>query len=227
MKQLFTFLALTLAAANADAGDLYNFRSLGFSNDGRYYAFVQSVVQDGSGFPSAEAAVIEVATNSMVKRKHVVLEGDNATETQATTKAITGVDLAGYGINGNNKGETLLVRELSDRSRYADTVFGANYYRDYSLTAESIPEANPNDHCLSEDRGNLLKLTLTGNTANPLNLVMQQDSKLPAARECAFKYEVRRVILSDDKLVVIVSYHSNGFEGADIRFMAVTAKQIL
>ncbi len=227
MKQLITILALFLGAASAEAGDLQNFRSLGFSNDGRYYAFVQSVIQDGSGFPSAEAAVIEVDTNTMVKRKLVVLESELSTEAQAITKAVAGVDLAGYRINGNQKGKTVLVRELSDLSTYTNTMFKPDYFRAYTLTAEAIPEASPNEHCLYEDRGNLLKLTLNGTTENPLNLVMQQDSVLPQKRECAYNYAIRRVILLNDKIVVIVSYDGNGFEGHDTDFMAVTAKQAL
>ncbi len=227
MKQLITMLALFLAAANAEARDLFNFHSLGFSNDGKYYAFVESATQDGSGFPSADAAVIEVATNSMVKRKRVILEGDLATEAQAISKAVTGVNLAGYGITGNRKGETLLVRQLSDRSTYTDTVFSATYYRDYSLTAQTIQETNPNPRCFINEFGSLLKLTLIGSEANPLNLVLQHDTVLPEKRECASNYEIRRVILSEDKLVVVVSYHTPGFEGSDVHFMAVTTKQTL
>ncbi|MGQ3280698.1 MAG: DUF2259 domain-containing protein, partial [Shinella sp.] len=45
------FLASLLATAGASAGDFSTFQTLGFSPDGKVYAFEEFGVQDGSGFP--------------------------------------------------------------------------------------------------------------------------------------------------------------------------------
>lgn len=225
--KFIVYFALIVSAMGAQARDLYNFKSLGFSADGKYYGFQESVVMDGSGFPSATVAVIDVASNTMLVRKTVVLEADTATETQAIRKALQLANPAAYGI-GAKSGQLLLARENSDYSTYTETIFGATYYRRYTLIAESIPVIAQPNACYFSDHGYKLKLTLAGDPAsNPLNLVMQEDATVPKVRSCAWDYSVRRVIQLEDKLVVIVSYHTEGFEGSNVQFMAVTAKVAL
>jgi predicted secreted protein len=205
------------------ARDIYNFHSLGYSNDGKYYAFAESVVQDGSGFPAANAAVLDVDNNTTISAKRVVLQADNLKESQALKQAIAGVKLPKYRIDSAGKaGETVLIRTNRDRSHYTDTAFSTTYYRTYSLIVE--PTSLQGSDCLA---GNpeLLKLTLKGDEGSGnLVRVLQEDRALPKSRVCANSYKVVRVNQHADKLVVILTFHSPGFEGSDVHYMAVTAK---
>lgn len=52
-------LLASLAAASAWAGDFSTFQSLGFSPDGKVYAFEEFGIQDGSGFPYSNVYFID------------------------------------------------------------------------------------------------------------------------------------------------------------------------
>jgi predicted secreted protein len=61
---LLLFLALSNTIARA--GDAATRDIIGFSPDGRYFAFEQHGIQDGSGFPYAEIFVIDAAEDRWV-----------------------------------------------------------------------------------------------------------------------------------------------------------------
>ena len=50
-RAAIALMTVLLATAGAAAGDFSNFQTLGFSPDGKVYAFEEFGVQDGSGFP--------------------------------------------------------------------------------------------------------------------------------------------------------------------------------
>ena len=59
---LFTVLSNSIAWA----GDYASRHVIGFSADGRYFAFEQYGAQDGSGFPYAEIFIIDTQADSWV-----------------------------------------------------------------------------------------------------------------------------------------------------------------
>ena len=59
--------ALSSAAAPALAADGAQSRAIGYSADGKYFAFEQFGVQDGSGFPYWDVFVLDLAANDWVK----------------------------------------------------------------------------------------------------------------------------------------------------------------
>ena len=63
MKRILVTLAMLFFVASCQAGDIAEFRPLGFSESGQYYAFAQMGVHDGSGVPYAELWVIDVLKN--------------------------------------------------------------------------------------------------------------------------------------------------------------------
>ena len=62
-RLLFLVLSSLLAAAPALAADGAQSRALGYSADGKYFAFEQFGVQDGSGFPYWDVFVLDLAAN--------------------------------------------------------------------------------------------------------------------------------------------------------------------
>ena len=70
------------------AADGAQSRAIGFSPDGKYFAFEQYGVQDGSGFEYADIFVIELASDTWVKGTPVKVmdreEGDDEVQLDAT-----------------------------------------------------------------------------------------------------------------------------------------------
>lgn len=66
MRSLFLFAFLNLALSQAFAGDASVYKVLGFSKDGKHFAFYQEGVGDGSGFDYVTTQVLEVATSKVV-----------------------------------------------------------------------------------------------------------------------------------------------------------------
>src|SRR5688572_13468042 len=89
MKALLLIgVLLSLLAVGVRAGDYAKLNFIGFSKTGKYLAFEEYGVQDGSGFPYSAFYIVNVETNSYVAGPFESrLENEHATEQQARTKA--------------------------------------------------------------------------------------------------------------------------------------------
>jgi predicted secreted protein len=77
-------LAVLMFGSIVRAGDYANLNFVGFSKDGRYLAFEEYGVQDGSGFPYSSYYFVDVAKNSFAAPSiNVRLDNEQATENQA------------------------------------------------------------------------------------------------------------------------------------------------
>ena len=74
---LFLFLASLALAGPAKAGDVAQLEILGFSRDGKVFAFEEYGVQDGSGFPYANRYYIDTATDAFVRGSPVRVRLDD------------------------------------------------------------------------------------------------------------------------------------------------------
>ena len=82
---------LALLTAPAFAGDAAQFQPLGFSEDGRYFAFEEYGIQDGSGFPYANITILDTAADKWAAGSpfRIRLEDDTAALTDARDAART------------------------------------------------------------------------------------------------------------------------------------------
>lgn len=222
-----------LAAAFAAPGDRSTYAPLGFSPDARYFAFAETGVRDGSGFPYADVGVIEVATNRFVARKAVSLEDDAATPEQALQEALRAVNVARFAITpGENPGREVWVRSPADLNRPVPTVFtldvpppGGTDRHELLLQQKPAPTSTPTAACVQGEAPSMFRLTIrsTGGTVRTTQ-VLQDDTALPRSRGCAHHYEVRRVTVFRDALAVVLAYSRDGFEGPDWRHLVVTGR---
>ena len=84
---LAAIAALALAGSAALAGDYAELEALGFSPDGRTFAFEEYGIQDGSGFPYSNIYVIDTASDNWVAGTPIRVRNDNeATPLQQTRK---------------------------------------------------------------------------------------------------------------------------------------------
>lgn len=228
-KMKLTFAAtaaVILSPLVSMAADIYNYQSLGFSQNGRYFAFTQSVVQDGSGFPSVDVAVVEVATNNMVARTRSTIQDESATIKAAFDQALAKIRLDRFGITvGSNIGQDVYDSAYTSEPLPIPVSFMSQSGKRYSVSTSTKQALPVSSYCFAPEAGQLLKLTLVREEGQKqTEFVLQNDQSLPKVRTCAYSYQVRRVTQLNDKLVVVLSHLDNGFEGADVNFMVVTAR---
>jgi predicted secreted protein len=240
LKRYVVAFCLSTWAALAAAGDQAQFRPLGFSENGQYYAFAQIGIHDGSGFPYAEVAVVDVAKNDLVAvQRAEIPTNSGASAEDALKKALAGIGLARFGIKKEQEpGTDLLWREPTDSAsgppyRFTFTSMGHGpalaEQPEYEVLVEESKTAVPADQPLCADLGGprLLKLSLVGRErSNGAVLVLQADKRLPKSRACPLGYQVRGVTEYGEGLVVVLAYTRPGFEGPDTRYMVVTGNAV-
>ena len=228
LATLFTAISI-LVGATAHAADTYTFEPLGFSKDGKYYAYGTHTTSDGSGYPVAFAAVIEVATGKTVASKFVHLEVDKATESDALKASIKAVALGGFGIIARrHPGMDRLERLPSDDSAYTSTVFTSDTtpvnHRSHELVLEETPASTTSaTWCQNETRKVKLTLKTSDRAGAAISSVLVDEQSMPTERACAWNHSIRRVTTFGDSLVVVVGYVSWGFEGLNRQFTVFTA----
>lgn len=226
-------VATTLACAQAAAGDYANLEILGFSPEGRTFAFEEYGVQDGSGFPYSNIYVIDTATDGWVSGTPVrVLTEDKSvalekTRSQAQDEARPILTARKVGAPGNHVASNPPTELSADPHRVVFlprfiSPLGGDAYElaltETNLPAEGCPDMN------QPFRG--FRLTLK--TANGVTQTLANDTAIPSSRRCPTGYAISDVLTyypdaAAPVLVVILSMYRVGFEGPDRRFLAVTA----
>ena len=240
MKQLaLAALGCLLFPLSSLAGDQANLQVLGFSEDAKYFAFVQFGIQDGSGFPYSEIYVLDAATDSWVKpspfrRRDEVDETKGydperlLTETRSENRLAAQDLLASNAIAG--KGETVgsnPVTELSGnpfemRVNPRFVVPPIDDKLKVSLAQFDLPDETCSGYG-AETKGFQLSVSYGGE-----DRVLHLDETLPKSRGCATDYRIERVVTHFPEnapavMAIFVHVSTLGFEGPDGRFIAVTS----
>lgn len=242
MKKLIAVAILSLSSL-AFAGDAAKLTHIGFSGDGKSYAFMQSGVQDGSGFAYAEIKFLDTASNSYTAKAVSVLQDEEdtiSTLADIEDKAIKSAEatLKSLEISTSLKGDVLVSRKISDlEARKLKEVSFSNgpiigglsapAYKVKLSTSKAKPAAG--SFCMEDNSALKLKLELV-NLTTKKTTVLQEDKTLPASRGCAHGYEIEDVVVINPdqsselaaKVVVLIRVFTIGFEGEDVRYMAVS-----
>lgn len=236
---------LCFFASTALAGDFASLNFIGFSNDGKYLAFEEYGVQDGSGFPYSDLYVIDVAKNTFAATPvRSRLENENAAEDQARarTKRLAASSLRKFRIVQGNTGKLVVSRLLTDLSlnddaksgggpqkiRFADEVGSMYTGNTFDLTLTG--KATTTNECgVPDEPAEIFELSLkyeNKQSGAAGTVLLQKDTTLPKARGCAFGYSVRSVYLYKNSIAVFLNTYTRGFEGPDLRYLAVTGKYL-
>ncbi len=232
----FSLFVLTLAlclAKPANAGDFAERQILGFSPDGRYFAFEQFGVQDGSGFPYADIFVIDTATDEWVKGSpfRVLLKDERAQLKWARRDAFAKagkllkklvISQPGRLLASNPPGELSAdPHEVRVNARAAIL----QLTEPWTFRLEEIPLASRRcaDYLSQPAQG--FRLTVQKQGGAPR--VLHSDASIPNSRGCPLRYAISDIaVLEPDAgrriFAVLVSVYVFGFEGPDRRFLAVT-----
>lgn len=239
MNRLRAFSLAVVAAlpcTPALAGDGAGLDVIGFSRDGRYFAFAQEGTQDGSGFPYASIHVVDTDNNSEAQGSPVThVDEDDANgdaRVEATNKAKSLLDklqidasatpLAVNGMASPFEALTpmevrpTLARETSEL-RFSHSAFlGETVLR---LEQPLVSQEKCEGMQPGETVGAVLKLQRgVGHITTLLD-----DQTDPARLGCPSAYGLTAAFLdrNESRLVTILSYYPIGFEGPDRRFRAV------
>jgi predicted secreted protein len=217
------------------AGDRALADFIGFSEDGRYFAFEEFGVQDGSGFAYSSIYVLDTQMDSWVIGTPVRAQAHDETTTlhairaQAVEQAQSALDgmgivvpaqvaaLNGDGVPGTD-GRSLHFG-LPGFAAPGD-VSGA-----YDLVLSSFEgqSVSPCEEWFgSVPLGYELTLTATVGSAR----LLHRDDTLPRSRGCPLDYRIYGVVLpfeaeAVEQGIAIISVYPGGFEGPDRRFIAV------
>ncbi|WP_416796852.1 DUF2259 domain-containing protein [Ciceribacter azotifigens] len=224
-----------LAATAATAGDIAGFRSIGFSGNGKIYAFEEYGVQDGSGFPYSNIYVLDAEKDTFLPGTPIRVRIDDeqaglrAARAEAAKKA---APLIEDNALSDEPGQVVAFNPVTEvdsdphRIRYLPFPSDPPFGKPYTLALEeyALPSPPACKDIVEEVRGFRLRLTeRDGAAATDL---IHEDDHLPANRNCATGYRLAGVVTNTPSsappvhiaLVLVLSF---GFEGRDGRWIAV------
>jgi len=235
--KLFAAIAMSLASTAAHAGEFAEFRPIGFSADGKVFAFEEFGVQDGSGFAFANRFFIDTTDDSFLPGStvRVVLEDETLSVGDARAEAqAQAASLESQHDFQDNPGTIAAFNPLSEldgpahRLRYMPFSMEPQPFGAYEVTLEEKP-LPASSLCQDIDATSTgFRLDMTQANGQPSNLVLHDDTSVPQSRGCPLSYRIGGAITHHaDGVwthVVLVLVRSFGFEGENGRWIAVTRR---
>lgn len=236
MRRRDAFLAMSLSLAlppAAVAGDIATLEPIGFSADGRIYAFEQYGIHDGSGFPYAEIIGLDLTTDSFVKPTPVSIEGTDEQQDLAAIRKKARVaaapmlqKLGAKPIAGAVVADNPVTELSADPARltFLPRPIEPSPDRPIELRLKRIPFATA-PGCAGVTGENFAGFRLTQTGPGKTTKILHEDKAIPKSRGCALDYRLSRVVVfpggeAATRAVVLIAVKSIGFEGPNIDFVA-------
>ena len=239
---LFKRLAIAIAAcvsafSPAYCGDTAMLEILGFSEDGKIFAFEEYGVQDGSGFPYANRFYIDTENDNFISNTpiRVRLDDEGATVEAARQGAKDKAQsIISDDILNQNRGFTAgwsPVTELSsDPFRMSvnprpvfPTIDSPLEFRLQERTMDA-----PENCALFGPRIGFRLLKIATESGFETTLI-HEDESIPSSRGCPLGYKLAGVQTFHPQggggiYAVMIAIRAGGFEGPDHRYLAVTGR---
>lgn len=232
---LFVVFAGAAVTDGALAGDVAERDIIGFSSDGRYFAFREHGTQSETDAAYANTYIIDTRGGGWVDGSPVrFLEGTTERDVFATrdeAQAAADALLDTHGVQRGRKGRTLATRPLTDIDAEARRItvvdrarvipldqpvtFGL---RSFALSSQRCPAAVRN---LTQGFG--LKVQIGEQPPNELHI----DQRLPVSRGCPLDYRISDVIHyapngKDALFIVLIGYEPHRKDGRDYRYLVAS-----
>lgn len=206
---------------------------IGYSENGRYFAFEEFGIQDGSGFAYSNIYVIDLKIDRWVVGTPIRRRSEDENEQLKDIRAAAQQDIAplvanfglyrpAHRVAGNGDGvpgETGKALKFGVPAYFSEPSVVGEY--DILLDIGEVPSGAPcQDWFSAEGMGYVLSITDHGAARE-----VHRDTTLPRSRGCPVDYRIADVYLpygaSDiSSAVVLISVYTFGFEGRDRRFIA-------
>lgn len=227
--------ALLASPVIARAGDTAEVNVLGFTPDGKVFAFEEFGTQDGSGFPYANRFYIDPATDKFLPGTPIRVRIDDESADVETARK-QAADQAQKILPDANLSPAYLAAFNAVTEESADPFrIVANPMPVFPPITDSIgikleeigvplPAA-----CEGQEGIKGFKLSRFDPATNATTGVMHLDKSIPASRNCPQGYRLSGLYTWPNTsgggvFAVLIAVRGVGFEGPDYRFIAVTGK---
>lgn len=202
---------------------------IGFSLDGKYFAYQSTIPYSAGGYAYSSVYLLDVEANSYagprIRRR---AEGE-LTEAQLTelVRAEANAMLRRFGIIPGNTGNRVYAGDVEEsreeriasRKRWTVPVAGTSQEMELRLQQREA-RAEGCEALESYDlKPRVFTLVVDFNARLE---VLQNDTILPRSRNCAYAYTVSDVFVYNEFIAVFLDSYSVGFEGDNVRKLAVT-----
>lgn len=236
MWKIFTAALLSglLFYTPAQAGDIAGLEFYGFSKDGKYLAFEQYGINDGSGIPYSEIFFLNVDKNAYASKPLIFDDEANRElgleQVRKKNSLLAQPKLKELGIGGTQDKLLHVVshsfydmgvdpHKVSFRTFFQPMLrLEPGLYPPYEIT---LQERKINKSCAGLGSAQIFTVTLR-NIHSKANKVLQKDKSLPSSRGCPLGYRIQDVYVYLDKLVLFVGMFTPGFEGPNMRYLGIT-----
>ncbi|MBL0371423.1 DUF2259 domain-containing protein [Rhizobium sp. KVB221] len=228
---LVLLVGASLAGTSAHAGDSAQLDVIGFSADGRIFAFEEFGVQDGSGFAYSNIYFLDTQEDKFLPgTPFKVLAAEEMTlgkiRKAARGKALPLIDK--YDLE-NNPGLTVAYNPVSEAESNPHRL---KFYRypvsppfGPAFTVELKPKLFPAPKTCLNMEGAFSGFSLS--FTEPSKHLIYEDQQVPSSRYCPNGYRLGAVIASDVNsapAMVMIQVSNFGFEGNDERWIAVPVR---
>lgn len=219
-----------MASSPALAGDAAELNILGFTTDGKVFAFEEYGVQDGSGFPYANRFYIDTTNDQFVSGTPIRarIDEDGASTADARRKA-------------TEQGEKIVpspkLRPGFTAAYNAVTELSADPFRIVALPRPVFPPIDKpvglrleeidlpgeaNCEGFGQSRG--FRLIRFDPETNADIATLHEDKRIPASRSCPLGYRLAALYtdMENGVMAILISIRGAGFEGPNHRWLAVT-----
>jgi predicted secreted protein len=228
---LVLILSAFLGMAPALAADGAQSRAIGYSADGKYFAFEQFGVQDGSGFPYWDVFVLDLAANDWVKGTpvRILVEDEEQRLPEARRQAMAKAGPVIERLAITEPADLLLANPFTeavpDRTRVRFGIFHNTMEPPYELSVANVDLPAPADCSDPDFKPYGMALTLKVLTTGK-SVTIARDESIPKSRLCPLRYDIEAVYTpsgfgNPGLQVALIGVYSRGFEGENRRIIAV------
>lgn len=224
---LFLFFMMMALATPALALERPRLDVLGFSPDGRFFAYRQSGVEENSGTAFADLFVVDTKDDSWVRgtpvRVRAMPSKGNLQHVRSLLDDQSARLMRRLGLNRASEGVTFVPKDRSSMS--LDLPGGEKVQLTLSphpgLAAPGCPVTAP------IEKGSLLGFTLSAQRGNTVT-VLHDDRAIPRARGCSVAYRFASGFIkprgSDTVIAALLAYREVTAAGTQrLRYLAVTS----
>lgn len=215
---IFFILILTVYAFS---GDISDYSILGFSEDGRYVAFEYTGIADGSAFPYIYVHIYDCEKHQLAEEPYFLTVQINEDEDfEKGTSLVWDISYEDitkikekYGIVDTLKGVPVM-----ERVEFSPPVINFGMQIGQRKIVLEIEEYSGEESYYDMYNPSGIVITIEVNGAQKLLFQAQPATEMHKFR---FDYSLEQILVFKNTVVAIISFHAPGFEGHNIRQMAV------